>query len=285
MSLLLGMLLAIGVLLCASPWLWPAQLRARTRTQHSWLRQLAAEAGAAQLRPGALIALSIALAVIAAAVTLLVTAVPAFALLAALAASTVPISVLRSRRTKRAAARRMLWPDVCDLLVASVRSGMSLPDAVAGLADAGPEPLRADFAAFRADFTASGSFDACASRLKDRLADATADRIIETLRMARQVGGTELPAVLRSLSRAVRAEAAVRGEVLARQSWIRGAAVIGVIAPWVILALMLTRPEGLAAYSQPAGIVLVIVTAVISAGAYRIMLRIGSLPPERRWFT
>ena len=103
--------------------------------------------------------------------------------------------------------------------------------------------------------------------------------------MARQVGGTELPAVLRSLSRAVRAEAAVRGEVLARQSWIRGAAVIGVIAPWVILALMLTRPEGLAAYSQPAGIVLVIVTAVISAGAYRIMLRIGSLPPERRWFT
>ncbi|WP_205049251.1 type II secretion system F family protein, partial [Photobacterium sanguinicancri] len=63
--------------------------------------------------------------------------------------------------------------------------------------------------------------------LMESLADPIADRIIETLRMARQVGGTELTAVLRALGASVRADAAVRGEVEARQSWIRGAAVLG----------------------------------------------------------
>ena len=70
------------------------------------------------------------------------------------------------------------------------------------------------------------------------LADPVSDRIIETLRMARQVGGTELTPVLRALATSVRADATLRAEVESRQSWIRGAAVLGVAAPWVILALL-----------------------------------------------
>ena len=62
--------------------------------------------------------------------------------------------------------------------------------------------------------------------------------------MARQVGGTELTPVLRALAASVRADASLRAEVESRQSWIRGAAVLGVAAPWVILALLALRPEG-----------------------------------------
>src|SRR5690606_27238185 len=121
-------------------------------------------------------------------------------------------------------------------------------------------------------------------RLKTMLADPIADRIAETLRMARQVGGTELTGVLRALSASVRADAALRGEVEARQSWIRGAAVLGTVAPWVILGLLVLRPEGREAYASAEGMVVIVIGAAVSAIAYRIMLRIGRLPEPERWF-
>ena len=102
--------------------------------------------------------------------------------------------------------------------------------------------------------------------------------------MARQVGGTELTAVLRALSTAVRAEAALRAEVEARQSWIRGAAVLGVVAPWVILVLLSLRPEGARAYATAEGVTVVLAGAVVSVVAFRLMLRVGRLPEPRRWF-
>ena len=46
-----------------------------------------------------------------------------------------------------------------------------------------------------------------------RSADPVADRILETLRMAREVGGTELTTVLRSLASYLREDAAVRAEL------------------------------------------------------------------------
>ena len=102
--------------------------------------------------------------------------------------------------------------------------------------------------------------------------------------MARQVGGTELTPVLRALATSVRADATLRAEVESRQSWIRGAAVLGVAAPWVILALLALRPEGAEAYGSPEGVVLILTGAAVSFVAYRVMLRIGRLREPRRWF-
>jgi tight adherence protein B len=162
--------------------------------------------------------------------------------------------------------------------------GLSLPDAVAGLAESAPHSVRPAFAVFARDLHSTGRFETSLDRLKAALADPIADRIIETLRMARQVGGTELTGVLRALSSSVRADAALRGEVEARQSWIRGAAVLGAVAPWVILGLLVMRPEGRDAYASPEGVIVIMVGAVVSLLAYRVMLRIGRLPEPERWF-
>ncbi len=231
-----------------------------------------------------LIVVAGAAALLAAAVAWLIAPVGALALVAAAAGGALPFTWLRARRSKLLRTRRGLWPDVCDLLIASVRAGMSLPDAVASLAHSAPAELRPAFATFARDVAASGHFDSSIQRLKSQLADPVADRIVETLRMARQVGGTELTSVLRALAASVRADAALRGEVESRQSWIRGAAVLGVVAPWVILALLAMRPEGARAYASPTGVALIVVGAAVSVIAYRLMLRLGRLPDPRRWF-
>ncbi|MFS0714792.1 type II secretion system F family protein [Microbacterium sp. 2P01SA-2] len=285
MILLWGATLGAGLLLMLAPWLSPrAAAGPATRGGARGLgRGLLESAGLAHVPVSGLGAITAGTAGLAAAVAWLVTSLPVVALVAAGAGALLPTTWLRSRSRGLRRARRGLWPDVCDLLVASVRAGMPLGEAVSSVAENGPPPLRPAFHGFARDLAASGHFDSSAARLQAVLADPVADRIVETLRMARQVGGTELVQVLRALSASVRAEAALRAEVEARQSWIRGAAVLGLIAPWVVLTLLALRPEGARAYASAEGTFLVIAGAAVSLVAYRLMLRIGRLPEPRRW--
>ncbi len=285
MTFLWGAVLAAGLLLTLAPWLWPAELGRQDRERPGRLTRLLESAGLARVSPTSVVVVAIA--------------VRRRRRRDGLARHAGRGTVRRRCRRGRDRAVRMaarpplapaarhvagLWPDVCDLLIASVRAGMSLPDAVASLADSAPAELRPAFAAFARDVAASGHFDSSAEQLKSALADPVADRIIETLRMARQVGGTELTPVLRALATSVRADATLRAEVESRQSWIRGAAVLGVAAPWVILALLAMRPEGARAYGSPEGVVLILAGAAVSFVAYRVMLSLGRLPEPRRWF-
>ena len=284
MTLLIGAMLATGVLLAAAPWLWPAGQRSERPVRRGALMSLLEEAGYPAVSPRTVRVIVLAAALLAAASAWLLAQLPVLALLAAVAAGWAPLAWLRARRLRLRAQRRQLWPDVCDLLIASIRVGMSLPDAVASLSSLAPPMLRPAFAAFARDVHATGRFETSLDRLKVALADPIADRIVETLRMARQVGGTELPGVLRALSQSVRADALLRAEVEARQSWVRGAAVLGVVAPWVILALLVMRPEGAQAYATPAGFIVICAGAAVSVFAFRFMLRLGRLPEPRRWF-
>lgn len=284
MTALLGATLAAGILLTISPWMWPGGGSTDRAVRRGLLARMLEEAGYAAAAPRILVVVIVGLALTAASVVWLLVGIPVLAALASGAAGSMPILFLRSRRLRLRKVRRQLWPDVCDLLIAAIRVGLSLPDAVASLAESAPLMMRPAFVVFARDLRATGRFETSLDRLKTTLADPIADRMIETLRMARQVGGTELGAVLRALSSSVRADAALRGEVEARQSWIRGAAVLGAVAPWVVLGLLVMRPEGAAAYGTAEGVAVICIGAAVSVVAYRIMIRIGRLPEPERWF-
>lgn len=286
MTFLWGAVLGAGVLLAVSPWMWPRSTKAdgAGRAPRGLEQWIAGAGWSGAVTPRVVVAVASGAAALAASVAWLVFPGLPLWVLAACAGAAAPLAVLRGRARRRAKERRALWPDVCDLLISSVRAGVSLPDAVAHLAITGPVRLRSDFAAFGQDVAASGHFDAAMTRLKARLADPVADRIVETLRMAREVGGTELVPTLRALATAVRADAALRAEVEARQSWVRAAAVLGAVAPWVILGLLALRPETAAAYASPEGLVLIFGGAALTLVAFRLMLRVGRLPEPRRWF-
>lgn len=213
---------------------------------------------------------------------LVVSAVPVIALGFALMAGWLPIGVIRGRAARRGQRRRDLWPEVVDNLASGVRAGLSLPEALSQVGLRGPEPLRPDFLAFARDHAASGRFDQALDGLKERLADPVADRLCEALRITRDVGGSDLGRLLRNLSQFLREDARTRSELEARQSWTVYAARLAVAAPWMILALLATRSESVAAYRQPAGTVVLLLGALCCLVAYRLMLRIARLPEDRR---
>jgi len=227
---------------------------------------------------------SVVLAIACGAVVLALIPVIALALAAALAGLALPTAAViwRARAGRKAA--RVVWPDVVDHLVSAIRSGAALPDSVVSLASSGPIVTREAFAEFERNFRTTGNFTECLDRLKDRLVDPVADRIIETLRMSREVGGNELTTVLRNLAVYLRQDAAIRAEVEARQSWIVSAARMGVAAPWIVLFLLASRPEAAAAYNSPTGTLVIVAGAGVTVIAYRIMLGVGRLPEEQRWF-
>lgn len=215
-------------------------------------------------------------------VVLTVTRSPWLGLAFAGLAGWLPLGALRARRRRRLRELREVWPDAIDNLASGVRAGLSLPEAVAGLAERGPETLRPTFARFADDYHATGRFGSALDRLKEELADPTADRVIEALRLAREVGGSELGRMLRTLSGFLRDEQRVRRELEARQTWVVVAARMAFATPWVVLLLLATKPEAVAAYRGTGGALVLAVGAAMAVAGYRLMLAIGRLPTEER---
>ncbi len=253
------------------------------RERHpSRLRRLIDRAGLQRVGPSGVIGGCMALAAVAGLVTVAISGVAIAGVLAALVFGYLPIAILRRRAHSRGVALRSAWPDAVDMLGSAVRAGMSLPEAVIDLGVRGPEALRPAFWAFAADYRASGSFALALDDLKDSLSDPVADRVIVSLGIAREVGGSDLGRVLATLSDFLRQDARARGEIEARQSWTVNAARVAVAAPWITLLLLCTRPETVAAYSTATGSLILLGSALLCVVAYRVMTAIGKLPDEPR---
>ena len=143
----------------------------------------------------------------------------------------------RARRRQREFAE--VWPEAVDNL-ASRGPGRAVAARRArrASASAGPSRCAPPFDAFALDYQVTGRFGECLDRLKDRLADPVGDRVVEGLRIAREVGGGELGRLLRNLSGYLRDEARTRSEMEARQAWTVNGARLAVAAPWLVLLFM-----------------------------------------------
>jgi tight adherence protein B len=198
------------------------------------------------------------------------------------AGAALPVMWVRGRGLRRRRLHREAWPDALATLIAGVRAGVSLPEAVAALAVRGPADLRDGFRAFESSYRASGSFAVALARLRSALADPVADRVVAALTLVEQVGGTDLVRVLRTTADFVREDVRVRKEIEARWSWTVVAAKLAASAPWIVLFLMSTKPEAARAYDTSAGAAVIFGGAVATIVGYRLMLRAARLPEERR---
>lgn len=281
-GVVVGLMLGTG-LFCIWWSTWPRAERApREARVMPRLRDELAQAGHHNISPHVLLAASALAGLAAFLLVLALTRVLSVSSCFAVMATWLPVALVRMRARARRAQLRDLWPDVVDNITSAVRAGMALPEALAQLAHRGPEELRPAFADFASDYRTSGRFAEALDRLKDRLADPVGDRIVESLRIAREVGGTDLGTLLRTLSTFLREDARTRAELEARQSWTVNAARLAVAAPWIVLGLLCTRPESVSAYDSRLGVLVLAFGGLMSVVAYRLMMRLGRLPEEAR---
>jgi tight adherence protein B len=253
-----------------------------TSRKPSRLREQLAQAGLSSISPAQLVAMQALVALLVTTLAIVATSSISVSMVFGLFAALVPRMLVTRMRRKRQADLRELWPEVVDNLTSGVRAGLSLPEALAAIGARGPEALREPFRRFGTDYRTTGRFNESLDRLKAALADPVGDRVCESLRVAREVGGTDLGRLLSALSSFLRDDARTRAELLARQSWGVNAARMAVAAPWLVLVLLATQQETLTAYDSPTGVAILTVGAVVTVGAYRLMIRLGRLPEDRR---
>lgn len=280
MGALLGLALGVGLVLICSAFVLP--LGPRRSRSAGYLSDLLARGGLPGVRPRVLLGVSALFGVLTfAAVQALSRTVPVAAVFS-LMGFYLPLAVLRSRVRRRQREFAEVWPEVVDHLASGVRAGLGLAEALGDLGLRGPEPLRAAFSGFALDYQTSGRLTESLDRLKERLADPVADRVVEALRIARDVGGGDLGRLLRNLSQFLREDARTRSELESRQAWTVNGARLAVSAPWLVLMMLSFQPAVIRRYASSEGLLVLVVGAFACVSAYVLMTRIGRLPIERR---
>ena len=281
MGALIGLGTGVGLMLIWSAFALPRLPRPIAPTSTA-LGRLIGRAGLADVTPTSVLSLCAVLFAVAFAVVQAVSRTVPVAVAFAAMAAWLPIAVLRQRAARRLRDFAEVWPEAVDNLASAVRAGLSLPDAVAALGTNGPEALRADFSQFALDYQVTGRFGECLDRLKERLADPVGDRVIEGLRLAREVGGGDLGRLLRNLSGFLRDDARTRSELESRQAWTVNGARLAVSAPWIVLLLMSFQTTAIRQYASPGGVLVLGIGFGVCVLAYVSMMRIGRLPTEKR---
>lgn len=281
MGALLGLGVGVGLMLVWSAFFLPRQPR-RARVRAGRLTHLLARAGLGQVSASSLLVLCLVLAVVVAVTIQLVSGTPPVALTFGVMAGYSPVAIVSGRARRRQREFAEVWPEAVDNLASGVRAGLSLPDALGALGVRGPEPLRDAFDQFALDYQVTGRFGESLDKLKERLADPVGDRVVEGLRVAREVGGGELGRLLRNLSGYLRDEARTRSEMESRQAWTVNGARLAVAAPWLVLLMLCFQSEAISRYSSPGGVFVLAIGGGACILAYRLMMRLGRLPTERR---
>ena len=281
MGALIGLGVGVGLMLIWAAFALPRAPRPEVSPPGA-LARLLGRAGLGDVTPAGVVTLCALLFAVVFALVQAVSRTAPISFVFAATAAYAPILLLQQRATRRLRDFAEVWPEAVDNLASAVRAGMSLPDAVSALGTTGPEALRGDFAQFALDYQVTGRFGECLDRLKDRLADPVGDRVVEGLRLAREVGGGDLGRLLRNLSGFLRDDARTRSELESRQAWTVNGARLAVAAPWIVLLLMSFQTSAIRHYASPGGVIVLGIGFTVCVVAYWAMMRIGRLPVEKR---
>jgi tight adherence protein B len=164
----------------------------------------------------------------------------------------------------------------------AIRTGLSVQEALAGLARTGPNVLRDEFASLSREARLLG-FEAALRATRDRLADPVFDVVASALSINDRLGGHLVSQVLDRLADSTRAQLRIEHEVRAHQARTVLSARIVAAAPLVALVgLRATNPRYLSIFDSPLGQIVLLGCATSVVLGYIAMLYLTRLPIQRR---
>jgi len=193
-----------------------------------------------------------------------------------------PYAYYVRRHDRRRAAIQDALVEAIEQLRDGIRTGLSVHEALGGLARSGPDVLRAEFAGLSRDTRLLG-FESALGGMRDRLADPVFDVVACALLINDRLGGRLVSQVLDRLADATRAQLRIQHEVRAYQGRTVLSARIVAATPLVALVgLRASNPRYLAIFDSLSGQMVLIGCAVSIALGYAAMLYLTRLPGQRR---
>jgi tight adherence protein B len=244
-----------------------------------WLQQAGAGVGPAAFVGGSVLAGGFALLVAA-----VLTGSFFIAIVPACAVALIPRAYYGRRRRSRLRDVQRAWPDGLRDIQASISAGLSLTQAVSTLAATGPPVLRSAFARFPELARVVGTGPAL-EVIKDELADATSDRVIEVLVLAHERGGAIVRAILDDLVAATSRDIKLLDEIETEGLEMRINARAVMVLPWLVLIALTARPGAFRDfYRSSAGVVTLLLAGALSIVGAVVLSRLAREPVEARPF-
>jgi tight adherence protein B len=200
-------------------------------------------------------------------------------------AATVPVVTARTGRQRRLAEAREAWPRMIEelrLLTSSL--GLSIPQALLEVGTRAPAELQPAFATARREWLLSTDFQRMATVLKQRLADPSADAVMETLLIAHDVGGSEVDRRLAALVEDRMADLQGRKDARSKQAAVRFARRFVLAVPLGMAFVGLSIGNGRDAYQSSFGQAAVLLALLLLAACWIWAGLLLRLPEEQRVF-
>jgi tight adherence protein B len=257
----------------------PGRLAARRERANVWLQQAGVGLGAGAFWGGSAFAGAFAFLALGA-----VTGSAFVAIAPAVAVGLLPRAYFGRRRRARMKEVQAAWPDGLRDVVASIAAGLSLTQAVTNLAATGPAPLRVAFAQFPQLARVLGTGPAL-ELLKEDLADATSDRVLEVLILAQERGGSIVREILDDLVRATTRDLKLLDELETEGLEMRINSRAVMVLPWLVLIALTARAGAFRDFYQSAGgFATLLIAGVLTILGVVVLGRLGRESVEARPF-
>lgn len=251
----------------------------------SWFRELVAASGFARLGVVKSLLIVLGLPVFAGLFIQESTGIPAFAVSVSIGALALELEVLSTKAKQRRKIVSRVWPEVLDSLISASNAGMSFPEAFQDLANIGPEALRPQLKAVVRQLDSGRSLEQSLAQLQSELSEVNVDRLVTLIALVNDAGGRGFYDALRQQARIARDDLALWGELESKQGWVTGTAKVAIAAPWIIVTLLCSRAENVAAYASAGGSFILLAGLVVSAFAYQLIRMIAGAQHQPRVFS
>lgn len=181
----------------------------------------------------------------------------------------------------RAIAKAQAWPGFVDSVASSLLAGLTVHEALRGSILNAAKPLHNDFGAFGSDLERL-SVQAALSSLATRMGFSACDEFCILLQVNAKLGGAGLVRLLQEHSARTRAANALEASLRTKVSATFTMARLAVVAPWVLLILLTSRPETAKSFDSNSGLMILLFGLAVCVLAYRLVGVLGRSSEPRR---
>lgn len=258
----------------------------RPRSARAWwpevLQSSFARAGLGEASPRDMLLLATGAAVVAGGVSQLILGWGVVSLLAAGLGGVTPLAYFIQRHERRRTEKQAAMVDAIGQVRDAIRTGLSVPEALVGLARGGPAVLRPELTTLVREMRLM-SFESAISGMQERLADPVFDVVATSLLLNDRLGGRNVSQVLDRLAHATRAQLRIHEELRALQARnVLSARIVAAVPLVMLIAIRQVNPTYLSIFDDWSGQVLLAGCLLSIFVGYAGMRWLTRLPTERR---
>ena len=195
----------------------------------------------------------------------------------------VVIEIKKKRKDRMNQVIQTAFPEFEETYISALQSGISIAEAFSFVNDFHLPHIGRSVSGVVESLDRGDSIQKALEGLRRAVALPQADLFVSIVALAQRTGGQNLVQSLTEHVMSIRQELAAKGDVRSRQSAILSVAKLGLLAPWILIAVLSVNSQTRDAFNSVEGNLLLVGGFAVSFIAYRLVVAAGKTPEFERF--